>query len=367
MPASVDTHLVIAIGGFPPPVTGQSKNLDLIAEDIATYPGVFLLRRTVAGGALGKTLHTHLRKFRRVIRAGLTILWNFSRYSRRTVYLVSDGGWGLIYTVGLAWMGRALGYRIILQHRTFQYVRRTSRLAALADRALTGGFHVFLCDAMALQYRTRYKSNTPYLVVGNLSQYGEFLGAPSPTPRAADEPIRVGLLSNLFLTKGLDTFLEVARAAREKNLSVRFFLAGPVPAADSQTLIDSAISDLGSTLEVRGPLYGADKAAFYADLDIFMFPTRYALEAQPNVVLEAMCAGCAIISTDRGCVADDIADAGAVIPAEQQADHLLYLNHIEQFIDNRSRLERARARAHELAQKGILRDRENYTEFLRNF
>jgi hypothetical protein len=45
---------------------------------------------------------------------------------------------------------------------------------------------------------------------------------------------------------------------------------------------------------------GADKALLFQEADVFVLPTYYAVEAQPLVLLEAMAAGCAIITTRAG-------------------------------------------------------------------
>ncbi|WP_297105311.1 glycosyltransferase family 4 protein [uncultured Devosia sp.] len=356
-------HSVVVIGSLPPPINGQSKNLAAITEDISKIDGVRLTRCTIAAGSLTRNPASRTLKLFRVAKALCVLFLKRFENRERTLYLVSDGGWGLIYTFLLAWTGRLLGYRLIIQHRTFQYVRTTKRLAGWIDRSVNG-FHVFLCDAMAMQYRARYNSKAAYMVVGNLSQYSNFLGQPAPERRPDNSVIRVGLLSNLYLTKGLDTFLAVAQRAKDKCLPVHFVLAGPVPDSASKTLIDMAKENLGSMLEVTGPLHGRHKDAFYVGLDVFMFATRYALEAQPNVVLEAMCAGCAIISADRGCIASDVGDAGAIVASESESNADSYLAHLEKMSANREVLETARTRAHQLAQQGIKRDRFAYAQFL---
>jgi glycosyltransferase involved in cell wall biosynthesis len=48
------------------------------------------------------------------------------------------------------------------------------------------------------------------------------------------------------------------------------------------------------------------KADLLAKADLFLFPTRYANEAQPLVVLEAMAAGVGIITTDIGTLSEII-------------------------------------------------------------
>ena len=50
---------------------------------------------------------------------------------------------------------------------------------------------------------------------------------------------------------------------------------------------------------VKGAI-GSEKAALFRKADLFVLPTRYAVEAQPLVLLEAMASGCAIVTTSIG-------------------------------------------------------------------
>jgi glycosyltransferase involved in cell wall biosynthesis len=357
-------RLVIAAGGFPPPVTGQSKNLDLIAADIAALPGVHLVKRSLAMGTLRKTLAAHLRKASRVLYCLATIIVLSPFYRSRSLYLVSDGDRGQIYTVSLAWLARALGYTIILQHRTFNYAHAYSKLAKIVDGAVAGrGFHIFLCECMAVKYKKLYQSNTSHIVVGNLSQYQSQLRETAPVKTPSDI-VKIGMLSNLFLEKGLDTFLRVAAMAKEQGLPAHFILAGPAPNDEARALIDEHAAMFGSSLEYLGPVHGAEKAAFYDRLDIFLFPTRFKLEAQPNVVLEAMCAACAVVSVDRGCIAEDVGEDDAIVAADAEGDAVAYYERVERLVLDRSRLDRARIGAFNRSQVGIRRDRDNYSRFL---
>lgn len=357
-------RLVIAAGGFPPPITGQSKNLELIATDIAGLSGVRLVKRSLAMGALRKNLAAHARKVSRVLYCLFTILTLAPFFRNRTLYLVSDGDRGQVYTVSLAWLARILGYKIILQHRTFNYANAYSKLARLVDSALTGrGFHIFLCECMAAKFKKLYQSSTPYIVVGNLSQYQSQLRETVPVKSPSDT-VKVGMLSNLFIDKGLDTFLRVAMMAKDKGLPAHFILAGPAPNDEARALISEHAALLGASLEYLGPIHGAEKAAFYERLDIFLFPTRFKLEAQPNVVLEAMCAGCAVVSVDRGCIAEDVGEADAIVAASTEGDAVAYYERVERLVTDRARLDKARIGAFNRSQTGIRRDRGNYDRFL---
>ena len=99
-------------------------------------------------------------------------------------------------------------------------------------------------------------------------------------------------------------------------------LAGPPDGDAERAAIYSACRELGPRLEYRGPLYGEAKQAFFRAVDVFVFPTRYANEAQPAVVFEALAHGVPVLSYDRGCIANQIGSCGSV--QVRDAEFLLF-------------------------------------------
>jgi glycosyltransferase involved in cell wall biosynthesis len=137
-------------------------------------------------------------------------------------------------------------------------------------------------------------------------------------PGHFEGPMRIGHLSNLGPEKGLNEVLAVLRRLLELNVSVRLVLAGPAVSTDVQAQVEAARTEFGAALEYRGAVYGTDKDDFYRNLDVFLFPTRYRHEAQPNVLFEAMAFAVPSISYARGCVANDLANGGGIaIPTDE--------------------------------------------------
>jgi glycosyltransferase involved in cell wall biosynthesis len=123
-----------------------------------------------------------------------------------------------------------------------------------------------------------------------------------------------------MISKGLDTYLALAVRAAGEELNLRFVLAGPVPGSHEQAMIDQTRARLGAQFEYRGPVHRQDKIDYLRGVDVFVFPTRYRFEAQPNVLLEALCCGCAVVSAQRGCIAEDLSEMGGwTVPEEHAA------------------------------------------------
>lgn len=79
-----------------------------------------------------------------------------------------------------------------------------------------------------------------------------------------------------------------------------------------------------------GKKYGVDKALFFRNADIFVFPTYYPNECFPLVLLEAMEYAIPCISTNEGGISDIIEDhrSGYLVPrndADMLAEKIAFL------------------------------------------
>ena len=154
---------------------------------------------------------------------------------------------------------------------------------------------------------------------------------------ARHRPLRVLHLSSLIASKGFPEYLEaLAALARRGGPAIEAVLCGKVAASDFQDRFpDNAaaerwivemIARINSSGRVtarwvRGAV-GAEKAALFQAADVFVLPTRYAVEAQPLVLLEAMAAGCAIITTRAGEIPTVLDATGALFLGAGSTDEL---------------------------------------------
>ncbi|MFY8195373.1 MAG: glycosyltransferase, partial [Novosphingobium sp.] len=129
--------------------------------------------------------------------------------------------------------------------------------------------------------------------------------------RIPDRILRLGHLSNLSLEKGLDRFLScgfgpdgTARTDR------RLVLAGAPSTPEATEALEKAALVLGDTLETHGAVSGERKAAFFRDIDLFVFPSLYRHEAQPLVALEALAYGKPVIALGFGYLAGLVGSTG---------------------------------------------------------
>lgn len=357
---------VIVIGELPPPLNGQSKNLLAITQDIAARQDVRLKLLSISHGQIHGSLKGHLRKSAKHVRAWVSLFFNVWR-RQRVLYVVADGGRGLIYTVVSVTLGRLLGYGIVLQHRTFAYIDQRNEKMALVNRLLgSTGRHVFLSNEMSRKFFRVYSPKRAFEINHNLAQSADFWRQLRRSPRRRPgQRYRVGLMSNLMPEKGLDVFLALAKRAAEEGLLVDFILAGPAFSAIEEAEVEEALETPGVSLEWLGPVYGEDKISFFRGIDIFIFPTRYPFEAQPNVVLEAICAGVWVIAPDRGCIREDIEGlGGACLARAHERDIDAWYDALSSAIADRDALTRKRAAMLRRARAELPRARARYETFL---
>ncbi len=133
--------------------------------------------------------------------------------------------------------------------------------------------------------------------------------------RKPGEPLRVLFVGSLQEGKGVLEVLKTAGALKRRGLErdFRFRIVGKWFSEEFEVAARVLWNDLklGSMVEFTGQLTGDDKWNAYRDADVFFFPTHYASEATPIVLMEALGAGLPIISTEwagipammNGCVA----------------------------------------------------------------
>jgi glycosyltransferase involved in cell wall biosynthesis len=116
-------------------------------------------------------------------------------------------------------------------------------------------------------------------------------------------------LSNLIETKGVYILLEACAILKSKGINFHCtFIGGEGDITTSDFTKKVTLLDLNKEVQYKGKKYGDEKIKAFADADIFVFPTYYAKECLPLVILEAMAAGLPVISTFEGGIPDIIND-----------------------------------------------------------
>ena len=317
---------ILFVGALPPPLHGQSNVNEQILRLLE--PQCDLIKVDLSPGRLRRSMTYHLTRIGRVFRASLIVLRTQPRY---WLYLSLDSGLGLLYNVLIVAIARSVGRKILLHHHSYSYIVRPTLLMSLLLRvAGKNAHHIFLCNRMQDQFCQEYAFNAKSLIISDALF--------DPPAEAGNErlearrPLRVGMLGNLTAEKGLHDFLQLLRVTKQRGLPIVGILAGPAVSESDASAIEGARQDLGSYLDYRGPQFGAARDKFYADIDVFLFPTRYAVESYGQVVVEALAKGLPTLAYGRGCISSYLAPpAGYAIPQCEDFVSVVFV-HLERWL-----------------------------------
>ena len=305
--------LVVASLTLPPPVHGQALVNGSIAAKLTESHGRVRLIN-ISPRSLHRTIRSHIRRMAAVIGT-LLVLGANTRHTRRHLYSAVDPGPGMLYSLLVVPIARLFGYTIFLHHHASSYTKtRDSRFTLLFHIAGRQATHIVLSDEMARDLQTLYQSCRRVIVAHNASH------VPDPGTHTALHQERIftlGFLSNLSLGKGLDDVLKAYARICDAGLKARLILAGPVGDDSARDLIDKTNQKLSNAIVELGSVSGAAKQAFFEEIDVFLFPSRYRYEAQPLVVLEALSYGVPALVTRHGYVAEIVDPLGTATDASE--------------------------------------------------
>lgn len=321
------------MGRIPPPITGMSLVTKEVLHALQSVGPVQFVNWSV--GATKWSARTRLRYLLRYLNCAFQI-WVGGKAHGRRLYLTANSAAGLYLTDLLVYAATHRGYSVYLHHHVYSYIADFDSRMARIDRWMSaaGGVHVVFDRKMADQFRAQYRSRCAFAVV-----LPSAVSIPVASPRRfPDRPLRLGMLSNLLMSKGLGRSIETFVALAEAGRKVELALAGPLLESEARQLIDRTVRQYGSRVRYLGPQYGDDKAKFLHDLDVFLFPTKYAHESWGIVLNEALAVGVPAITIDRGCTSVVVGDrAGLVVPdwadfvAAAQAQIERWLDHPEEY------------------------------------
>jgi len=349
--------VVLVVGPFPPPLHGAALITDRLANSLGEIAKVRKIN--LSPGRTGRNGLYHAIRIARVGRAFWLMLSNSKNL--QSVYFSISGGMGQIYDAVLIATARILRQDIFIHHHSYAYFGKRTLIAAIIVKAAgSRATHICLCRDMAARLKALYPEAKRVMTVSNAA----LVGTPQPRCSGHRKTLVLGHLSNLLPDKGVDTVLEVFRRCQAAGLSMQLVLAGPVTDPGIQKMVIDLEMKFSSLFEYRGPAYGEEKDAFFRDIDVFLFPTRYRNEAQPLVILEALAAGVPVIAASRGCIWDDVGEAGFVVQdGEDFVSQALAI--LSDYASSPNALELASKRATEQAIALFARSRQDLHELQR--
>ncbi len=122
--------------------------------------------------------------------------------------------------------------------------------------------------------------------------------------------IKILFLSNLLPEKGLMVLFEAIKNVSGRFQNFELNIYGNYYRAKEVTRYKRFISKnkLSEKVFIKGPCFNNEKERVFCESDIFVFPSYFREECFPLVILEAMQAGLAIISSSIGAIPEIIED-----------------------------------------------------------
>ena len=298
---------VTIIAPRPPPVTGQSA-YSLYLEDRLRIHGLETLSLP------GRSDRDGWRGYANKLLCSIGVAARLALGPKReTVFIVLDGGIGLVFDFIFLLVLRVRGFgKVLLSHHSFAYIDKKSTLMSLVVR-LAGktAFHIFLCSKMNDEFQMIYGRRFQNLVVSNArrTQLNTGLGSSLAKPTH----FTLGFISNISFDKGIAEYFDLIEMLLKEDHNIYGLIAGPAASDDLGLYLKERIARCGGRVEWLGPLYGDEKQAFLSRLSVLVFPTKYVNEAQPNVLFESLSHGVPTMTIARGCIDEDMTGSGSLV------------------------------------------------------
>ena len=325
---------LLVLAQTPPPHHGQSAMVQLLLELLPTAaPEIELhhvnLALSPAGTDIGRWQPGKLLALRRALRAAHATI---SRYDCDTLYYIPAPGkrialWRDLMVLHslrphvkhlvLHWHASGLGHWLETQAMGWE---RRAAMRALGQADLS----IALAPSLLPDIETLAPRQTAVVANGILDPFAAF-EIPQRHEKTETDPIQILFLGLGSEAKGLFRTIEAL-----EHLPSRFRLtfAGSFPDDKSAQRFAAAKSRYGDRLDHAGFVDPVGRQHLLAESDVLAFPTTYAHEGFPLVLLEALAADLPIVTTrwraipdllpddHRGFVeSDDPADLAATIAA----------------------------------------------------
>jgi len=294
--------MILLVGNFPPPVHGMSV-INQALYDRLRSETIVVKKLDTSPQTLDRDIFSRLSRVKKVF-----LVWKRILFAHRddVLYIALSGGVGQVYDIVSVGLARLKGLRCFLHHHSFAYLNKkfslTSLLFGFAGKKAT---NIVLSDGMGQTLRHQYG-------VHNVVQLSNLAFPATMHDYRSARPLRkVGYISNITKEKGGDTLIDLAYEIKKNKLPIDFMIAGPCPEDDLLQKISR--SEKEGALKWQGGVYGKEKELFYKELDVFIFPTQYKNEAEPLVIWEALASGIPVISYNRGCIPEQLGNAGVLV------------------------------------------------------
>ncbi|MEX9841461.1 glycosyltransferase family 4 protein [Providencia rettgeri] len=307
--------MTIFIGPTEKPITGQSKSFHLTynlydkKKSIYCYPpkseSLFLLKNIIFYLSYILTLPLHK--------------------GEKIVYLTSSRSlMGFFRDALVILYAKIFSFKIInhLHGADFLSFRENSKLKFLIDYVYKKiNKSIVLFPKMREQY-----AMYPAMEVFAINNATDF----QPLPRIVStsrKGLTVGYLSNIMYSKGIFDLINAVNQLVDKGYNIKLIIAGEI-LGDSYLNLESTKNSFLEKIKkpfikYHGSIDGKQKQLFLQETDLFCLPTFYPTEAQPISIIEAMLAGCTILTTKHNYLSEMIDERNGYLINKDDSQSLI--------------------------------------------
>jgi glycosyltransferase involved in cell wall biosynthesis len=335
------TRRVAFVGPLPPPVHGFSNVCAHVLELLAAESAVEIFDRTPRAN------NVVLSRAAQLLQPFKYIAWCF-KGGRASLYLALSGGNGQFFDWLYVVVAKVFRSRIFIHHHSFSYLNSPSFFNRVFFALVRKETHIVLSAGMGLTLSKTYGLDSNAVkIVSNAAFYAP-MKASAKFEANSRSPICLGFLSNVTFEKGFVEFFEVLSQLKKQGVAYKAMIAGPINPGASERFSQLMAASFDTVY--LGPIYGDAKDQFYDQLDFFLFPTRYANEAEPLVIHEALRSSVQVIACDRGAIAEMLGNGAGLVFSKDDFVHGAALQ-IERLNQNRAQLQAAQRLSQEQFQR----------------
>ena len=302
---------IVLIGPIPPPTHGMAV-INKKAIEYFEKRGYAVSAANYLYFKSNKCKSRALRRILYTLSAAIAIVVDGLKKQKFVCYFGLSGGYGLLFELALVAVARVFKTKLVFHHHSFYYINQNFLpmrwLTFIAGRSAT---HICLSDEMAKDFSAMYSLAGRVISISNAGLIESGVNSLGGLERFGNPGLVVGMLSNLSADKGVLEFVEVATQSEARGSRIKFILAGPFESVEIRDKVISMLRCINN-VEYWGPVYNEKKIEFYRTINVLLFPTRYANEAEPLVILDALAAGIPVISYKRGCIGELLENSGGI-------------------------------------------------------
>lgn len=316
--------VVLFILHLPPPVHGASMMGKYIHDSRIindTFDCYYINLTTAKDLAdIGKVGFGKVKSFARLLH---TIKTEVKRFGPDLVYVTPNACGGAFYKDFIVvQMLKRMGCRIVVHYHNKGVATRQERML---DNCLYKLFFkelkvVLLAEALYNDVKKYVSRDNVYICPNGIP---ETLSLGTKTERENDVP-HILFLSNLIVSKGVLVLLDALKELRQRGREFQCCLVGGETLELDGDGLNTYLtgSGLNDCVKYEGRKYGDEKAEYFENADIFVFPTFYHNECFPLVCLEAMEWKLPVVSTDEGGIPDVVKDGenGFIIQCQRNGN-----------------------------------------------